>query len=176
MEGHGWLFEDEFYHVDVSHLSSVVQMSTALSAGQALEQARELCEYGQRLSPRFRYAGDPPFEDRYRDFGVYLAILAGDRVEEALAHFRAKADNADPETVGSYPAEVLVNLLLRLDRPAEALDVARRHLAGVTDRPLTCPGVVELCQKVRDYRTLAEVAREQGDAVHYVAGLIAAGQ
>src|SRR5262249_36060517 len=27
MAGRDWLFDDEFYHIDVSHLSSVVQMS-----------------------------------------------------------------------------------------------------------------------------------------------------
>ena len=171
--GRDWLFEDEFYHIDVSHLSSVVQMSIHLSPCAELEKARELCAYGQRLSPRFQYPSDPPFEDRYKDTGVYLAILANDDREEGIAHFRAKAENADPETVGSYPAEVLVNLLLRLDRPQEALQVARRHLAAVNDRPLTCPGVVELCQRTKDYRTLAEVARDQGDAVHFVAGLLA---
>ena len=32
---------------------------------------------GQRLSPRFQYASDPPFEDQYKDYGLYLAALAG---------------------------------------------------------------------------------------------------
>ncbi len=174
LAGRDWLFADEFAHIDTSHLSSVVQMSTQLPPGQELDMARELCEYGKHLSGRLRYPGDPPFEDTYRDYGVYLSILAGDRVEEGLAHFRTKAEQADPETIGTYPAEVLVNLLLGLDRPAEALAVARRFLAGgAQNRRLTCPGVGELCQKVKDYRTLAEVAREQGDPVHFVAGLIA---
>lgn len=175
MAGRDYLFADEFAHIDTSHLGAVVQMSTVLEPGDEMEMARELCAYGQRLSPRLRYQSDPPFDDQYRDYGVFLAILAGDQVEEGLLHFRAKADQADPETVGTYPAEVLVNLLLRLGRPAEALAVARRYLAGVDNRRLTCPGISELCQQVRDYRTLAEVAREQGDPVHFVAGLIAGG-
>jgi hypothetical protein len=53
------------------------------------------------------------------------------------------------------------------------LAVARKYLAGVDNRQLSCPGIAELCQKVGDYRTLAEVAREQGDAVHFLAGLLA---
>jgi hypothetical protein len=174
MAGRDQLFEDEFYHVDVSHLQAVVQMSVHLPRGQELQMARELCVYGQRLSPRFRQATDPPFEDHYADYGVYLATLAGDNVEGGIAYFRSKAENADPDTVGTFPAEVLVNLLLRLDRPGEALAVARRHLAAVDDRRLTCPGIQELCQRVNDYQTLAEVARERDDPVHFVAGLIAA--
>ena len=112
----------------------------------------------------------------YRDYGVFLSILAGDRVDEGLAHFRAKADNADPETVGTYPAQVLVNLLLRLGRPQEALEVARRHLTAADPRHLSCPGVLELCQRAGDFGAFAEVAREQGDAVHYLAGLVEAGR
>jgi hypothetical protein len=174
LQGRDWLFADDFYHIDVSHLSSVVQMATQLGPCEELDLARQLCEYGQHLSPRFQYASDPPFEDQYRDYGVYLAILAGDQVEEGLAHFRAKAEEADPETVGTYPAEVLVNLLLRLERPAEALAVARRHLATADENRLTCPNIVELCQRTKDYDTLAQIAREQNNPVHYMAGLIAA--
>ena len=61
-------------------------------------------------------------------------------------------------------------------RKAEALAVARKHLVGVDNRQLTCPSVSELCQKVNDYRALADVAREQGDPVHFMAGLLAAGK
>jgi hypothetical protein len=171
--GRDWLFEDEFYHVDVSHLSAVVHMSIHLHRGEELDMSRELCAYGRRLSPRFQYPGDPPFEDQYRDYGVYLAVLAGDDVEAGLAHFQDKVEKADPESDGTRPAEVLVNLLLRLDRPAEALAAARRYLANVDSRQLTCPSITELCQRTNDYRTLKEVAREQSDPVHFMAGLIA---
>ncbi len=173
MAGRDWLFVDEFYHIDISHLGAVVQMSIYLTPGEELNKARELCEYGQRLSPRFRYATDPPFDDQYRDYGIYLAVLAGDQVQEGIAHFQAKVEKADPEADGTRPAEVLVNLLLRLNRPEEALTVARRFLASADQRQLTCPGITELCQRTKDYKTLAEVAREQGDPVHFMAGLIA---
>lgn len=176
MAGRDWLFEDDFYHIDVSHLSSVVQMCIHLSPCEELQLARELCDYGARLSPRFLNPGEPPFEDQYRDYGVYLAALAGDNVEERVAHFRAKVENGNPEETGSYPAEVLVNLLLRLNRPAEALAVAREQLAAEDDRRLTCPGIQELCQRVKDYQSLADVARERGDAVSFLAGRILGSQ
>ena len=168
-----WLFGEDCYHIDLSHLSSVAQMSMNLTPCPELDMARELCEYGQRLSGRFVNPGDPPFEDLYRAIGIYLAILAGDNIEEGLAYFRQQAEQADPETIGTYPAQVLVNLLLRLERPAEALAVARKYLASADNRQLSCPSIVELCRKVGDYRTLAEVAREQGDPVHFLAGLLA---
>ncbi len=171
--GRDWLFADDFYHIDVSHLSSVVQMSMQLPAGPELELARALCAYGKKLSPRFQYPGEPPFENQYHDYAVYLDVLAGDNVEAGLAHFRAKLESANPEEVGTAPAEVLVNLLLKVNRPAEALDVARKHLAGADARMLACPGISELCQRAGNYDMLAEVAREQGDAVHFLAGLLA---
>jgi hypothetical protein len=174
--GRDYLFADDSYHIDVSHLSSVVQMSVSLQPCAELDIARELCEYGRHLTGRFTNPGDPPFEDLYKSHAAYLAALAGNEVEENLNFFREQAANADPQTVGTYPAEVLVNLLLRLQRPAEALDVARKHLVGVDNRQLTCPSVSELCQKVSDYQALADVARQQGDPVHFMAGLLAAGK
>ena len=173
MAGRDWLFDEESYHVDVSHLGSVVQMSVHLPPGPELDKARELCAYGLRLSHRFQYAGEPPFENQYRDYGIYLDVLAGERVEEGIAHFRAKAENADPETVGTFPAEVLVNLLVRLNRPVEALAIARRFLAKTENTRPSCPTIAELCREVNDYQTLAAVAREQGDPVHFLAGLLA---
>lgn len=176
MQGRDWLFADEWYHVDVSHLGAVVQMSVSLPPGDAdLLQARELCQYGQKLSPRFQYPGDPPFDDQYRDTDRYLAILAGDDVEANLDHFRAKVLSADPAEGGTLAAEALVNLLLRVDRTADALAIARTHLAEVDDRRLSCPSIPDLCQRTGDFRTLAEVARQRQDPVHFLAGLLAAG-
>ncbi|MBY0461147.1 MAG: hypothetical protein K2V38_27815, partial [Gemmataceae bacterium] len=48
---HPGLFDDDAYHIDTSHLSSVVQMSTQLPPGDALDKARELCAYGRKLAP-----------------------------------------------------------------------------------------------------------------------------
>ncbi|HEV3238565.1 MAG TPA: hypothetical protein VGZ25_16380 [Gemmataceae bacterium] len=173
IEGRDWLFEDEFAHIDVSHLSSVVQMSTSLDRCQELDMARELCAYGQKLSPRLKFKSDPPFDNQYGDYGVYLAILAGDKVEHGIDHFRKKAQAADPDEVGTFPAEVLVNLLLRLHREKDALAIAREHLAKVENRQLSCPSIVELCQRANDYKTLAELAEQQADTVHFLAGMIA---
>jgi hypothetical protein len=172
--GRDWLFGDDFYHIDVSHLSSVVQMSLHLTPCPELGLARELCAYGQRLSGRFLGAGEPPFEEQYHAYDHYLSVLTGENVEQGLSYFREQVEKNDLEAVGTYPAEVLVTLLLRLNRPAEALAVSRKYLATVDPRRLTCPSITELCQQTGDYRTLAGVAREQGDPVHFLAGLLAA--
>ena len=134
--------------------------------------ARDLCEYGKRLSARLRYPGEPPFQNMYEDYGIYLSILAGEDVDFGIAHFEMKAANADPEEEGTNAAEVLVNLLLRLERRDKAVEVARRYLRSKDKRPMSCPPLGEICRQAHDFRTLAEVAREQDDPVHYLAGLL----
>ena len=108
----------------------------------------------------------------YEAYDRYLSILTGEDVEGGLGYFRAEADKKAAEGNGSYLVEVLVNLLIRLKRPEEVLAVARKHLVNADGRQLTCPGVAELCQQVGDYRTLADAVGEQGDAVHFLAGLL----
>jgi hypothetical protein len=176
MKGRDYLFGEDAYHIDTSHLSSVVQFAMNLPPCKELDMARELAAYGAKLSGRFLGQDDFPFEGGFKDYGTYLGILAGDQVEEGVRYFRDKLDNADPDEIGTYPAEVMVNLLLKLGRGQEALAVARKHLANVEGRPLSCPNLNELCQKVGDYLALAETAKEQGDPVHYLAGLLAAGK
>jgi hypothetical protein len=167
-----WPEGEEFYHVDVSHLGAVTQYSLHLPPCEELELAIELCAYGEKLSPRFRYHTDPPFEDQYRDYSIYLKVLAGRDVDEGLEHFRAKAEAADPETVGTYPAQVLVTLLDRTGRTEEALAAYARYLAQADMRELSCPPLPELCQKAGDFRPLVEVSHRRGDLVNYAAGLL----
>jgi hypothetical protein len=173
-----WLFAEDAYHIDTSHLSSVVQMAMTLDACAELGLARELCAYGAKLTGRFMGQDEPPFENGYADYGIYLAILAGEKVEEGVAHFTKKlhSDDPDGDDTGTYPAEVLVNLLLKLNRGNEAIEVARKHLTGAErqGRQLTCPNLNELCQKFKAYQTLADVAKELNDPVFYLAGLLAA--
>ena len=91
-----------------------------------------------------------------------------------MEHFRAKVEKARAEQGGSYAAEVLVNLLLKLGRLKEAVAVARRDLMNADERQLTCPGIVELCENAGDFQGLAEVAK-RGSAVHFVAAMLAGG-
>ncbi len=176
MAGRDWLFADDFYHIDLSHLNAVVQMATQLNQCEELELAREMCAYGMKLSPRFRYQSEPPFEDQYADYDKFLAILTGADIEGGVAHFRAKIDAHPPETAGTFPTEIFVNLLLRLGRDQEALEIVRKYLAPLGEARLSCPSLVELIQRTKRYDVLAEAARAQGNPVNFLAGLIAARQ
>jgi hypothetical protein len=183
VESHPELFADDAYHIDTSHLSSVVQMSTYLPPGQDNELAQELCEYGRRLAPALQGRNDPPFDDGYEDYLAFLKVIAGsapsrrttDRaeVEAGLARFRGKAERQAAEG-STYAAQVYVQLLVRTDRPIEALAAARQFLLAEDERNLICPGVSELAKKLGDFETVAEAARARNDLVNFVAGLIAA--
>lgn len=170
--GREWLFEGDAWHIDQSHLHSIVQLSVHLSAGEELEIARALCRYGEMLPANIRGSAEPPFDDVYRDYGMYLQVLAGDEVDAGLNHFQAKAEAADPEQT-TAPAEALVNLLLAAGREKQALAAAQRHLIRADERQLRCPGPQELSRRLKQFDAFADVARLRGDEVQFLAGLIA---
>jgi hypothetical protein len=168
--GRAWLFGEYAYYVDTSHLISILRFSLDLEDRTTLALAVELTEYGKRLSSMFHFRGDPPFEDGYVDYAIYLRALMGEGVEEAIAHFQGKIAKSDPEQTGGVPAQVLVGLLVRLEHYAEAIDVSLEHLRDADPASLSCPSVFQLCQLAGDYSRLREVARERGDLLSFAAG------
>jgi hypothetical protein len=178
--GRPWLFADDAYHIDISHLAAVVRVAPMLRDPATIAQAVGLTDYGRNLSPRHRSEGEPPFEAHYEDHALYLRALlggAGD-IDAALHHFREKlgqADGADAGAEGAYSAQILVGLLLRLDRLDEAIDVAAEHLARLPESSLLCPSVAQLCQRAGQPGRLARIARANGDLVHYAAAILQAG-
>jgi hypothetical protein len=150
-------------------------MSLELEPGEDLRLARELCAYGQKLSPQLQYPGSPPFENLYRDVDAYLGVVSGETVDAGIEHFRAKIE-ADPEGPDAYTAAVVVKLLIRAGRKDQALEVARKYLAKDDTRQLPCPGPMDLASQLGDFEAFAEVARERDDPVHFLAGLIEAGK
>jgi hypothetical protein len=161
IRGRDWLFEGMSTYTDATHLASILRYAPELEDDATLRMALEMAEYGQRLDPMYHFRGDPPFEEPYRDYAVYLKALLGEDVEAGIAHFRAKIRG--PEDAAA--AEVLINLLSRLERYPEAVQTSVEHLpeAGLP-----------LCQLAGDYATLRRLARERADVVAFAAGIIQA--
>jgi hypothetical protein len=173
IEGRDWLFFDDAYHLDISHLGAVVRMSPILEDREALGMALDLAEYGRRLSDRHKYASDPPFEDLYEDHAIYLGALLGRDEDAAIEHFCGKLPPADPDGDGdTIPAQVLVRLLVRLNRLDDAISVSSEQLAGVPEAALMVPGLSHLCARAGRLDRLAEVARAQGDPVRFTAAIL----
>ncbi len=164
-----WLFEGNAYYLDTSHVSSLVQMSPTIERKDTLLLLHGLSEYGRRLGEMYQFPGNPPFENVFEDYGVYLRAVVGMDVEGGLAHFRRKIETCDPQVAGTTPAQVLVNLLVRLGRGGEAADVAVRHLSETDPQFLTCPNALQLCQMAGDYSRLADISRQRRDLLSFAA-------
>ena len=174
VRGREWLFEGNAYYIDTSHVSSLVQMAHSIERPETLELLLGLTEYGKRLSEMYQFPGNPPFENVFEDFGIYIRTLLGRGVEAGIAHFRRKIETCDPQTAGTAPAQTLVNLLLRIQRPDEAIDVAVERLKDADPQFMACPNVLQLCQIAGDYRRLAELARERNDLLSFAAATLQA--
>ncbi len=171
--GRPWLFTDDAYHIDISHLASVVRMSLLAQDPLAIAKAADLTAYGTCLSPRLVFQGSPPFENIFEDYGVYLKALGGRDPDGAIAHFQQKLSQVLLEEGEPAPAaQVLVNLLLKFGRIDEAIDVSAAHLASIPESELACPSLAELCQQAGQSDRLARVSREHGDLVSFTAARI----
>jgi len=166
-----WLFENDNYHVDATHLQSVVRFAVILDDAESLRLARDLTEYGRRLGPSYQYPGRAPFEDTYVQHALFFSALLGEQVDEAVAYFKSQADAAlEEEDVN--PIEVYVSLLARLGRTAEAIDETARLLKPGKRSSDLAPSLQELAQTSGDYDRLMKVSRERGDLLGFAAGLL----
>ncbi len=168
-----WLFGDNNYHIDVSHLNAVVRFARAFDRDMPeLQKVIELCEYGSKLSSQFQYGGDPPFDEFYPAHLHFFKVLAGENVEEHLQYFRDRLEAEPDEDDKPYLAIVLVDLLIRLDRLSEAVDAATPYLCRVNDLSPHGFSYVRLCQDAGRYDAWKAACRESEDAVGYAAAVI----
>ncbi len=174
------LFHGDAYYIDTSHLHAVLRFSAFIPDGQELEQAIELTEYGGRLSRVYRFQTEPPFEDAYRDQGIFLRGVQAVRdpardpaaIDRAAKHFADKARRALEQKTADYPMPAVLEVLARLGRWTLAIDLALAFEAMAGAGRCRAPSVYELCQQAGDFTRLAQIARERGDLVAFAAGLI----
>lgn len=165
-----WLFDNNDYHIDTSHLASVVRFALNLDQSEELRLAVDLTEYGRRLSHLYQFAGQEPFVDTYPSHALFFKALLGDEVEKSLEYFRERATSLAGEQ--SAPAEVYVGLLSRLGRHAEAFDAAVKLLPSGARTSGFAPSLLELASLSQDYARLMEVSRERLDLLGFTMGLV----
>lgn len=167
------LFGEYSYHIDTTHLASTVRFARVLEDEHLLRLALDLTEYGQRLSQQFQYPGEEPFSDHYGSHSLYFGALLGDKVEEAIAYFRQRAEALDPQQHGSQPVEAFVELLDRLGRHDEAIDTvlqfANRSGAAVSQ---VLPQLLGLSEKANCYTKLVQFCRDREDLLGFGTGLV----
>ncbi|MCI0652402.1 MAG: hypothetical protein L0Z55_11015 [Planctomycetes bacterium] len=171
--GRPWLFEGRSYHVDPSHLQSVIRLAPTLASHSALELAIQLCEYGLGLRTGDQRADGAPFERFYADYHLFLSALAGRETERAIAHFTAKAEAHEMgKDRKHFPGQILVYLLDRLDRPREAAEAYLRFLRQVKEVSATAPAVLRIFDRAENARGLRELAAERRDILQHAASLL----
>jgi hypothetical protein len=173
----GGLTDDPRIHLDVSHLQSVLRIARVCDDPPTLERAWELAVYGCRLPADAVYRGEPPFEQVSQASRHFFGALLGHDVDAALAFFRRAAASAAPEA-GTLPADVLVLLLWRLGRPAEAFQAALDRpsdegMASTLQAAGLLPSVVELAAAADAWETLRTACIARGDEITYAAALVA---
>ncbi len=178
LEVAGGLKDDPAVHVDVSHLQSVLRIGRVCTEHVTLRRAWELASYACRLPKETVYAGEPPFENVGESSRLFYGAQLGIEVEPAIAFFRKAAVLSKVEQAGSLPGDVLVLLLWRLARPAEALHAALdrpRDDGGPSLLQATgmLPSLVEMAAASGDWGPLRKACKEHGDEITFAATLAA---
>ena len=171
--GRDGFFSEFTYHIDVSHLSSVVRFARLIEDAETLRVALDLTAYGRCLHEQFQLQEDVPFANGYADYGRFFAAQLDEQVDEAVDHFREQAEAVDQYTQGTGAVEVYLALLVRLGKDAEAIAEYVRLLSeGSTVGPLV-PSLYELSARAGEFSQMTKMAQQRGDVVSFTTGLIA---
>jgi len=172
--GRDWLFEGGNYHVDVSHLNSVVRFARSIEApAEELTLASELALYGSMLERTLQYDGEPPFEDFYPAHIQFFNVINDQNRDEGLQYFKTKLDHEPDEQDKPLLAYVLVDLCLRAGKLDEAVDWAAQYLTNLSED--VSLSFDELCEQAGRLDVLKRVRQEQGDLVGYASALLREG-
>jgi hypothetical protein len=171
LAGRDWLQEGGNYHIDVSHLHAVVRFARSIEPpAEELDLALQLAEYGQKLVPQLQYAGEPPFEDYYKAHAAFFrALLDRDR-ENAIGYFRDRLAAASSDADKPIIAYVIVDLLTRICRLDEAVELASKYLTNLGEEVRF--SFAELCVRAGRLDALRSAARSNNDLVGFAAALL----
>lgn len=169
--GRDWLFAENNYHIDVSHLHATVRFARSLSPGaKELDLACDLTEYASQLAPQFQYAGEPPFQDYYPAHREFFKVLLNTDRDAALDYFH-KQLAAEPDAQDqALIAYVIVDLLVRIDRFADAVPIAEQYLLNSDEE--FAAAFAELCEKAGRFDVLERTAETRGDLVTFATALV----
>ncbi len=165
-----WLFLNDNYHADTTHLASVVRFAEIIETPDVLRLAIELTAYGQRLNAQFQFAGDEPFVDLYPSHALFFHALQGEELEPALKYFGAQAETVETRFQGTAAIDAYVYLLARTQRYREAVEATIRLLPPGA-RGGQAPSLLELSRLAGDYAPLMQQCRQRDDLLGFAAGL-----
>jgi hypothetical protein len=168
------LLRDGTYHLDTSHIASTVRFARVLDDPQHLSLALDLACYGRNLHPQYQYPGEEPFLDLYPASAAFFRVLLGQHVEAGLRYFTQKADAVDQQQFGTVAIEVLIDLLSRCGRHAEALQAYAKRLPAGTRIIGIAPTLLQLSQRMQDYGPMLKICQQRDDLLGYAAAILQA--
>ncbi len=175
MSGRDWLFEGGNYHIDVSHLNSVVRFARTIEPpAEELEMALQLAEYGGKLDSQLQYGGEAPFDDFYPAHIKFFRVLLDKNRADAMQYFQDRLEQEPDEQDKPFLAYVVVDLLMRSNQLDPAVTLAAKYLSNISSDARV--SFAELCQKAGRTDVWQQVTREQNDLLGYTAALLTAGK
>ncbi len=166
------LLREGAYHLDTTHIASVVRLARILDDRDELALALDLCRYGRELGPGFQYPSEEPFGELYLMSSYFFSALLGENVDPALHQFLRKAESLDPEQYGTVAIETYADLLARIGRYSEAIAfLIKRMPVGM--RPFgIAPSLLELSSQAGDYEPMMEQSKIRNDIIGFTAALL----
>lgn len=172
IEPRDWLFSTGGYHIDASHLAATVRFARVLDDPELLRLALDLTAYGRRLDPQLQYEQPVPFTDTYPHNALFFQALLGENYDQAMQHFREKAEASDIRREGSLAIETYISLLARTGKASEALDVALRMIPEGVHTMGIAPTLVDLSNASGDYEKLAAFCQNRNDMLGFITSLL----
>ena len=155
------------HHIDTTHLASVMRIARPVNSRESLLKVSELAEYGSRLHEDFRYPGNAPFEETYRDHQIFYNALLGKDVDSAIEHFLAKTVATESDQLGPVVEETYVEFLSRLGRNTEAVEILTERLLGKFESLGIAPPPFELADSPESLQKLRDFYRSSDDLLGY---------
>ena len=168
---HPWITADSNYHTDTSHLGATVRFCRSIEHKPTLRLALDLTRYGRTLADDYQFESEEPFTDTYESHGLFYAAQLGEDIDEAVAYFKAKAEDGEIEMVGSLPVETYIVLLARLGRLDEAIDATINMIPQGVHTTGFAPTLLELSRTAGDYTKMLAACRTRDDLVAFTAAL-----
>ncbi|MFI4875330.1 MAG: hypothetical protein ACIALR_08335, partial [Blastopirellula sp. JB062] len=176
IEHRDWLLSTGGYHVDASHLAATVRFARTLDDPELVRMALDLTAYGKRLDPQLQYEQPVPFVETYPHNALFFQAILGENYDEAMRHFREKAETSDIRREGSLAIETYISLLARTGQASAALDAALRMIPEGVHTIGIAPTLVELSNASGDYEKLAEFCQNRNDMLGFITSLLQAQQ
>jgi len=172
LQRRGWLFENDGYHVDLSHLAATVRFARLIEDEAPLRLAVDLAEYGRQLAASLQLAGEEPFVDLYAGHSLFFSAQLGKCVDEAVAHFADRAQAVDAYSQGSGAIEAYLILLARLGRFDDALEASASLAPPDITLSSYAPTMLWLARRSGSLDRYLSICEQREDLLGYAAGLV----